>query len=39
MTFGIGEFNPKSNNVEQVLKIADINLYKGKKSTKNCVVI
>ena len=39
MTFGIGEFNPTNNDIEQVLKIADINLYKGKKSTKNGVVI
>ncbi len=39
MTFGISEFSSKYNNIEQVLKTADINLYKGKKDSKNCVVI
>lgn len=38
MTIGVEEFNQKNNDIEIVLKNADINLYKGKKSTKNCVV-
>lgn len=38
MTIGLEEFNQKNNDIEIVLKNADINLYKGKKSTKNCVV-
>lgn len=38
MTFGVAEFSVQNNDLEQVLKIADNNLYKGKKSTKNCIV-
>lgn len=38
MTIGLEEFNEKNNDIEIVLKNADINLYKGKKSTKDCVI-
>ena len=39
ITIGIAEFNIKNNNIEKTLKTADVNLYKGKNSTKNCIVI
>lgn len=38
MTMGIGEFNLQNNDIEKVLKDADINLYKGKSTIKNCIV-
>ena len=38
MTIGLGEFNIENNDIEKVLKDADVNLYKGKSTTKNCVV-
>ncbi|MBS5793501.1 MAG: GGDEF domain-containing protein [Clostridiales bacterium] len=39
MTFGLAEFNLENNDIERVLKQADVNLYKGKSTIKNCVVI
>ena len=39
ITIGGSEYNEKNNNIEKVLKNADINLYKGKSSTKDCIVI
>ncbi|WP_317367926.1 GGDEF domain-containing protein [uncultured Tyzzerella sp.] len=39
MTFGLSEFSLQNNDIEEVLKEADVNLYKGKSTTKNCVVI
>ncbi len=38
MTIGISEFNIQNNDIEEVLRIADMNLYKGKKGTKNCII-
>lgn len=38
MTMGLGEFHIENNDIEKVLKDADINLYKGKSTTKNCIV-
>lgn len=38
MTIGISEFNSQNNNITEVLRIADMNLYKGKKGTKNCII-
>ena len=39
MTIGIAEFNEENDNIENVLKIADNNLYKGKRTTKNCIIV
>ncbi|WP_250277785.1 GGDEF domain-containing protein [[Clostridium] colinum] len=39
MTIGLAEFNNENDKIDKVLKNADINLYKGKSSTKNCVVL
>ena len=39
MTIGISEFDMNNNDIEKVLKIADVNLYKGKAGNKDCIVI
>ncbi len=39
MTMGVAELNLKNDNIDEILKKADVNLYKGKTTTKNCVII
>lgn len=39
MTFGLSESRKNYSSVEEMIKAADSNLYKGKKSGRNCVVL
>lgn len=39
VTIGCAYFGKDCDNINEVLKKADINLYEGKSTTKNCIVI
>lgn len=39
ITFGLAEFNSNNNSIEKLIKKADLNLYEGKRTTKNCIIV
>lgn len=39
MTIGCSYFDETSKTIDDVLKLADENLYKGKSGSKNCIII